>query len=714
MIGYRWKTKKNAGSTLVTSMITVLVLSGLLASYLGLVSGDYSQTRRSSESKRAFYAAEAYVEKVVSQILNDYSSMQIPDSARLSGLSGQSNWPSYEGLTFQAGGTGVSVGASGSEVIQEGKLKGLYELYTEYDVQAEVISDSNGARAAVQQTVRARFIGLFQFAAFYDEDLEFVPGPTVTMVGWVHSNKDLWLDKGGGTLYFDSYWIDENNHSLGKVYPRVTAAGCIYQGDKSGRKNGGGSVKIRDRQGEGGDWNDQYQNMKQPGVDDDGDESSDEDPRDGVDNDGDSVVDEDDAWLQHTNADWQATSQELWDGNVQDVAHGMFNLNLPLPELSEELEEEYGVNKEIILIEKGDAVDPDNSQELADYPELEEARFYWQADLRLLVEDDRFFDDGTEKYVTETEVKGYDGDGTAVISETKYYDDEGYRLDPANDYERIWSDRDDQEEGEEDDIWRRRTFNDGREWATMKSLERDECEDTYEKHNMVTVDVDVGNLIDTMDSDSDFCLKNGILYVHREGSPYGRYDGVRLVNAQTMPDGTQANGNVRGLTVATDNRLYVLGNYNTTAAGTSSQRPAAIAGDAISILSNSWTDEKSTDSLSNRRASNTTLYTAMMMGNYESSQNDYNGGLENLPRFLEYWSGKTAKIRGSMVDLWYSNEKIRDWYGNKTLVSKWSYGSYYTAPNRDWGYDKFFDDPLNWPPGTPMVVSVGATLWKRK
>jgi len=67
-----------------------------------------------------------------------------------------------------------------------------------------------------------------------------------------------------------------------------------------------------------------------------------------------------------------------------------------------------------------------------------------------------------------------------------------------------------------------------------------------------------------------------------------------------------------------------------------------------------------------------------------------------------------------MNALWYSNEKIRDWLGNKTLLSKWSYDEYYTAPDRNWGYDKFYDDPLNWPPGTPMVVTVGATLWKRE
>jgi hypothetical protein len=75
--------------------------------------------------------------------------------------------------------------------------------------------------------------------------------------------------------------------------------------------------------------------------------------------------------------------------------------------------------------------------------------------------------------------------------------------------------------------------------------------------------------------------------------------------------------------------------------------------------------------------------------------------LENLPRFLENWTSRTLKFRGSMVDLWESQQ----------ATGKWTYGSVYTAPNRDWGFDTDLLDPNKLPPGTPMVNIVVKKQW---
>jgi hypothetical protein len=79
----------------------------------------------------------------------------------------------------------------------------------------------------------------------------------------------------------------------------------------------------------------------------------------------------------------------------------------------------------------------------------------------------------------------------------------------------------------------------------------------------------------------------------------------------------------------------------------------------------------------------------------------YNGGLENVLRFLEKWSGQTVSFRGSIIDIWYS--EIAD--------SEWSYGSYYTAPNRDWGYDEIYRTAA--PPGIPRVFGIEEIAWRR-
>ena len=125
--------------------------------------------------------------------------------------------------------------------------------------------------------------------------------------------------------------------------------------------------------------------------------------------------------------------------------------------------------------------------------------------------------------------------------------------------------------------------------------------------------------------------------------------------------------------------------------------------DALSILSNSWDDADSDKSLSSRVASNTTVNVAFLTGNTVTGEGGaaYNGGLENLPRFLEKWSGITLTIRGSFVDLWQSRQ----------ATGAWSYGKYYKAPIRDWGFDEDFLDVTNMPPGTPQVNVSQRTSW---
>ena len=48
----------------------------------------------------------------------------------------------------------------------------------------------------------ARSTNLFQFAVFYTNDLEILPGPDMTLGGRVHCNGDIYLGC-GGTLTVD-------------------------------------------------------------------------------------------------------------------------------------------------------------------------------------------------------------------------------------------------------------------------------------------------------------------------------------------------------------------------------------------------------------------------------------------------------------------------------------------------------------------------------
>jgi len=174
--------------------------------------------------------------------------------------------------------------------------------------------------------------------------------------------------------------------------------------------------------------------------------------------------------------------------------------------------------------------------------------------------------------------------------------------------------------------------------------------------------------------------------------------GVRLKNGQTLPP--------LGLTVSSPNPLYVQGHFNAPSyhlatTNTSATKPAALVGDAIHILSSAWNDANSSSSLSSRVAANTTVNAALMGGIVPSNGTNYSGGVENFPRFLENWSGRTLAYNGSMVVMFYS----------KTATGPWGMSDVYNPPTRQWTFDLNFMDATKLPPCTPEVRALIRGQW---
>ena len=207
--------------------------------------------------------------------------------------------------------------------------------------------------------------------------------------------------------------------------------------------------------------------------------------------------------------------------------------------------------------------------------------------------------------------------------------------------------------------------------------------DAREKKTMTVTQVDVGLL--------KACGKapaNGILYVSKDGSNAG----VRLTNGAALPP--------QGLTVVSENPVYVQGDYNTV-----NKVPAAVLGDAITVLSNDWEkkgyDKKGKDVTSNRKADKTTVNAAFATGpSHESELGRENGQANNLIRFLEDWKGVDMTYTGSLVALWHS-QQATEWFRPCC--------EYYSAPNRIWSYDTLFN--TNPPPGTPMGIITMRGQW---
>ncbi len=208
--------------------------------------------------------------------------------------------------------------------------------------------------------------------------------------------------------------------------------------------------------------------------------------------------------------------------------------------------------------------------------------------------------------------------------------------------------------------------------------------------------------------------------------------GVRLINGTLPPGGYDATtpANTKGIAFATENGIYVQGNFNATgisSVGTptaanlylpqgTNNVPASVTADSITILSNAWTDGASfvyPFSLRNRVASETTQRYAMLAGDTLTTLNGtpnqgggdprMNGGVHNFLRFLEQW-GTRFNYSGSLINLFNSH--------NNNGAFKCC-NNVYDPPERNWVFDATFLDVNRLPPGTPYFQNIQITGFQR-
>lgn len=190
----------------------------------------------------------------------------------------------------------------------------------------------------------------------------------------------------------------------------------------------------------------------------------------------------------------------------------------------------------------------------------------------------------------------------------------------------------------------------------------------------------------------------------------------------SIAEGTNGAG---GFTVASENPVYILGNYNANNPSFSDMAgachiPAAVMGDAVTLLSNSWTDSESFSSptLSSGRPASATAYyrTAVMGGStipfqqptgYTTYQDfGTDGGVHNFLRMLENWGSSTLYYEGSIADFYYSVQATGVYKDG--LVN-----SVYSPPTRTDTFDTDFESISELPPGTPRFTDVNALAFQQ-
>jgi hypothetical protein len=202
---------------------------------------------------------------------------------------------------------------------------------------------------------------------------------------------------------------------------------------------------------------------------------------------------------------------------------------------------------------------------------------------------------------------------------------------------------------------------------------------------------------------------------------------VRLFNGENL----QISGNTgklsttKGITISSENMVYIWGNYNTTgidvapADGVSclndntgschylgNQVPTSIVCDAVFPLSKTFFDSETSlypDDFSKRAADRsptvaqeTSVRAAILAGNNlsalagspdagnsASGESRLCGGMHNFPRFLEDWSARWNFV-GSLIPLYRSTQAVGQYNADSSI---------YGPPTRDWAFDITVHEP---------------------
>ncbi|MBI3996810.1 MAG: hypothetical protein HY352_04055 [Candidatus Omnitrophica bacterium] len=217
------------GQSVVLAYLAVVIFSVLGSSLLN----HSLSTQRQSEIQRlhteATYYAEGGLEDAISQFAQDIANFVIDP-----------NIPTYPADGTMT--TTFSSGAAASSLITQAELvpravvdpDGTTVFVKNYHVTTTATHHSNSTvQVRLHQIVERRMVYTFQHAVFYDNDLEWIPGPNMTLSGRVHSNNDIYL-AAESTLTVDSEYLQ----SAGAIYNKRKDSSAMPPGNVSIKKLG--------------------------------------------------------------------------------------------------------------------------------------------------------------------------------------------------------------------------------------------------------------------------------------------------------------------------------------------------------------------------------------------------------------------------------------------------------------------------------------------
>ena len=661
-INTRIQSKPARGYALMLTMLFLAITLLGFGSIMYWVSSSVKVTKRNNLYVSAQAAAESATENVLTVMMRDFTFGTLkPESDYRSLIPNTQGWPvsfTFQNTNGVANQTTVAIVGQGWSALPS-QFKGLYGDGQTYVIASTASSTGQNSpvTSTVAQTVWFGNIPLFQFAIFYNQDMEINPGSSFTVNGHVHSNYNIWAT---GSSPNAPLIFSDSVDATGFVTNTPSSLDPQNYGHRSGNVT--------------------YSNTNSP--------------------------------VSNTDS---LTLPIGTDGN-NNPTNVTSILNLPPSNLIAPQPAAYSTNGQIYLYNESDLVISNSASGINGNSSSNVLTVYYQnqnqANPLTPVQPDVL-------QVTTMSSNNYTvslGYVTNQIPVTTYktniiYYTYGKKRGQIQSIQYI------PQTVYVPQVVQQPVTNVTTSYVTVTNfyysfITNQTFYDYREKRTVQAVQVDVGNLNAWLANSSDTggAQYNDInssgstdkghtinsIYVYSSvGNNSSTLPAVRLTDGQQLP--------AAGLTVSTPLPIYVKGDYNTTTDGshfsrsssdTTYTRPAALLGDAITILSTNWNDSSytSSTSTSSRSTADITINAATLEGIVPSNGTTYSGGVENFLRLLENWSGHTIYYNGSIVVM----------FPSQYATSPWN-GSYYGVPSRKWGFDTNFEDSSRLPPLTPQV-----------
>jgi len=231
------------GFTLIAALLILVLLSGVAAGLLFMVTSETRMGGNDLEANVAYYGAESGMEKLTADLSALYTKYMIPTNAQIQALTTNPPTSAMVGGMNYTETISYSVDANGNPVntwntVSSGSNQGLYAEIIPMTMSV-IATRPAGASVNMTRKVEIALIPVFQFGVFCGYDCSYFPGPDFSFGGRVHTNQNLFLAAGGRLVFNDKISaytqivMDqlENGHATssgygGTVYVPKANGGC--------------------------------------------------------------------------------------------------------------------------------------------------------------------------------------------------------------------------------------------------------------------------------------------------------------------------------------------------------------------------------------------------------------------------------------------------------------------------------------------------------